>query len=173
MCEEVEMILAGDIGGTKTHLALYDWTTERVEPMRLETFQSTDFTSLEEMLAEFLVPAKPPTPIDDIKQAKDENEVLATEPKPEESIKIDAACFGVAGPVIGNRSHTTNLPWYVEGAALAARFDIPDVRLLNDLEWDEVSAHAYRGRPHRFRPQQRPRNRTATARSRAILARQL
>jgi glucokinase len=128
------MILAGDIGGTKTHLALYDWTTARVEPMRLETFHSADYTSLEEILAEFLVPAKPPTPIDDIKQAKDENEVFATAPKPEESIKIDAACFGVAGPVIGNRSHTTNLPWYVEGAALAARFHIPHIRLLNDLE---------------------------------------
>jgi glucokinase len=128
------MILAGDIGGTKTHVALFEWRTERVEPIRLETFHSADYASLEEMLAEFLVPPNTSTTIDEIKQANDENEVVAAEPKPAESVKIDAACFGVAGPVIGNRSHTTNLPWYVEGAALAARFDIPHVQLLNDLE---------------------------------------
>jgi glucokinase len=128
------MILAGDIGGTKTNLALFEWKTERVEPMRLVTFHSTDYTSLEEMLAEFLVPPKPSTPIDDLKQVKDESEVSPAEPKPQEPVKIDAACFGVAGPVIENHSHTTNLPWIIDGAALAARFDIPHVRLLNDLE---------------------------------------
>ena len=128
------MILAGDIGGTKTHLALFDWTVERVEPMRLETFHSADYTSLEEMLAEFLVPPKPPTPIDDSKQANDESDVSPGEPKPQGPVKIDAACFGVAGPVIENHSRTTNLPWIIDGARLASRFDIPHVRLLNDLE---------------------------------------
>jgi glucokinase len=128
------MILAGDIGGTKTDLALLEWKTERVEPMRLETFHSADYTSLEEMLAEFLVPPKPSTAIDDLTQAKDESDVSPAEPQPQEPVKIEAACFGVAGPVIENRSHTTNLPWIIDGAALAARFDIPHVRLLNDLE---------------------------------------
>jgi glucokinase len=47
---------------------------------------------------------------------------------------VTAACFGVAGPVIQNHSRTTNLPWVVDGAALAKRFDIPAVQLLNDLE---------------------------------------
>jgi glucokinase len=102
--------------------------------MRLETFHSADYTSLEEMLAEFLAPPKPSTPIDDIRQAKDESEVSPAEPQSQEPVKIDAACFGVAGPVIENRSHTTNLPWIIDGAALATRFDIPHVRLLNDLE---------------------------------------
>jgi glucokinase len=128
------MILAGDIGGTKTDLALFEWKTERVEPMRLETFHSADYSSLEEMLAEFLVPPKPLTAIDDLTQAKDESDVSPAEPKSQEPVKIEAACFGVAGPVIENRSHTTNLPWIIDGAALAARFDIPHVRLLNDLE---------------------------------------
>lgn len=128
------MILAGDIGGTKTHLALYDWTTERVEPTRMETFHSADYASLEEMLADFLVPPKPSTTVDDSKQAKDEREASPAQSKPQQPVKIDAACFGVAGPVIDNRSHTTNLPWIIDGAALAARFDIPYVRLLNDLE---------------------------------------
>ena len=128
------MILAGDIGGTKTHLALFDWTTERVDPVRLETFHSADYRSLDEMHAEFLVPPQPPTPIDDLKQAKDGGEELPAESKVNEAITINAACFGVAGPVIQNLSHTTNLPWVVDGAALAKRFEIPHVRLLNDLE---------------------------------------
>lgn len=128
------MILAGDIGGTKTHLALFDWATERVEPIRLETFHSADYAALDEMLAEFLVPPQPPTPIDDLDQTKDESEELSAESKPGNAVTIDAACFGVAGPVIQNHSRTTNLPWVVDGAALAKRFDIPHVRLLNDLE---------------------------------------
>ncbi len=52
----------------------------------------------------------------------------------EKTQKIDAACFGIAGPVIQNRCQTTNLPWIVDGAILAKQFDIPTVRLLNDLE---------------------------------------
>ena len=64
------MIVAGDIGGTKTHLALFDWNKDRVDPVRLETFQSADYTSLEDMLTEFLVPPKPPTPIDEFATEK-------------------------------------------------------------------------------------------------------
>lgn len=128
------MILAGDIGGTKTHLALFDWTTERVDPLRLETFHSADYTSLEDMLEEFLVPPKPPTAIDELEQAPQENTAPPADLKPKEPVKIEAACFGVAGPVIQNHSRTTNLPWIVDGAAIAKRFDIPHVRLLNDLE---------------------------------------
>jgi glucokinase len=128
------MIIAGDIGGTKTHLALFDWRKERVDPIRLESFHSADYTSLEDMLAEFLVPAKPPTPIDEFTTEKSD----AAEPEPgrpeEEPPKIDAACFGIAGPVIQNHSQTTNLPWVVDGATLAKHFDIPRVKLLNDLE---------------------------------------
>ncbi len=96
------MIVAGDIGGTKTHLALFDWSKERVDPVRLESFHSADYTSLEDMLTEFLVPPKPPTPIDEFATEKSD----AAEPEPERSAgkppKIDAACFGVAGPVIQN-----------------------------------------------------------------------
>lgn len=128
------MILAGDIGGTKTHLALFDWTRERVDPVRLETFHSADYPSLEEMLAEFLVPPKPPTPLDNIEPEHIPGGEPAGEPPPDESLKIQAACFGVAGPVIQNHSKTTNLPWVVDGQGLAKQFDIPRVQLLNDLE---------------------------------------
>jgi glucokinase len=128
------MILAGDIGGTKTNLALYDWPTERVEPVRLETFHSADYKSLEEILEEFLTPPKPPMLLDDIDVAVSSEEETESEKVPAEPIKLTAACFGVAGPVIENHSQTTNLPWVVDGAAIAKRFDIPRVQLLNDLE---------------------------------------
>ncbi len=128
------MILAGDIGGTKTNLALYDWPTERVEPVRVETFHSADYKSLEEILEEFLTPPKPPTLLDEIDAAPSEPDETAGESLPEEPVKLTAACFGVAGPVIENHAQTTNLPWVVDGAAIAKRFAIPRVQLLNDLE---------------------------------------
>src|SRR5262249_52836956 len=129
--QEALMILAGDIGGTKTHLALFDWTTERVEPVRLETFHSGDYASLDEMVAEFLIPPPPPTPVGGLEQTKEEGKELTGESQPAEPVKIDAACFGVAGPVIQNHCRTTNLPWEVDGTELAKRFEILHVRLLN------------------------------------------
>jgi glucokinase len=127
------MILAGDIGATKTHLALYEWTTERIDPLRLETFHSADYASLDEMLAEFLSPPKPPLAVDQLDQASQEGTSPSSD-APAEPLTLEAACFGVAGPVFENHSRTTNLPWVVDGPALAKQFDIPNVRLLNDLE---------------------------------------
>ncbi len=126
------MILAGDIGGTKTNLALYDWITDRAEPVRLETFHSADYTSLEDILKEFLSPPKPPTPLDELDDAPSADE--EEQAPPPEPATLTAACFGVAGPVIENRCHTTNLPWVVDGQTIAKDFDIPRVQLLNDLE---------------------------------------
>ena len=119
------MILAGDIGGTKTTLALFDWKIERVDPVREQTFASADYKALGEIIEEFLLPAVEP------KQDEDAGEAP---PEPEKPPSIDAACFGIAGPVIENTSKTTNLPWVVDGADLSKRFSIPQVRLLNDLE---------------------------------------
>jgi glucokinase len=126
------MILAGDIGGTKTNLALYEWATDRTEPIRLESFPSADYTALEDILQDFL--SGPPAPT-----APAESEAAAsgadhTVTQPAGPPALTAACFGIAGPVIDNRSHTTNLPWVVDGARIAERFGIPRVRLLNDLE---------------------------------------
>ena len=126
------VILAGDIGGTKTNLALYDWNIERTDPVRLESFPSRDFTSLEEILEEFLhAPSTSSAP-----ETSEAVESTSTDDgvTPTESLHIQAACFGIAGPVIDNRSHTTNLPWTVDGASISKQFAIPLVRLLNDLE---------------------------------------
>ncbi|MCS6289668.1 MAG: glucokinase [Nitrospira sp.] len=132
------MILAGDIGGTKTNLALYDWTTERVEPVREDSFHSADYKTLEEIIEEFLSAPLPKPPAEDEPgsepvEAPAEGTTEAPELLPE-PITLTAACFGVAGPVIDNRCRTTNLPWLIDGTTLAERFAIPQVRLLNDLE---------------------------------------
>src|SRR2546429_5673222 len=129
------MILAGDIGGTKTNLALFDWKTERVEPAREQTFASADFGSLEDVLVRFLNP--PVQELATVPPDKSSSEPSVS-PSTDEPARIEAACFGVAGPVIENRSRTTNLPWVVDGAELAKRFQLPTVRLLNDVE---VKAH--------------------------------
>ena len=126
------MILAGDIGGTKTNLALYEWATERTEPIRRESFHSRDYTSLEDILQEFLEPPTPPTVLDGAATAESG---LAQETKQStERITLAAACLGIAGPVIDNHSQTTNLPWVVDGANIAKQFNSPRVQLLNDLE---------------------------------------
>lgn len=127
------MILAGDIGGTKTILALFDWKHERVEPMRERTFASADFESLEEVIDEFLKPLETPTPAPTDDEPTPEA-AESTSPTQEGPPVIETACFGVAGPIIENRCKTTNLPWVVDGAALATHLKAGQVRLLNDLE---------------------------------------
>ncbi|MBD0305181.1 MAG: glucokinase [Nitrospiraceae bacterium] len=125
------MILAGDIGGTKTHLALFDWKDQRVNPECQRTFHSGDYQSLEDVLSEFLTaPAEPAVEA----QSEEDGPTPESNPIEKEPLKIDAACFGVAGPVIENRVRTTNLPWFIDGQELAKRFEIRSVQLLNDLE---------------------------------------
>lgn len=101
------MILAGDIGGTKTVLALVSREAGVKRPLKEETFASTQHDSLETIVGQFLlgVAAKP-----------------------------TVATFGVAGPVIGGQAHTTNLPWVIDAEAIGRSFDIPTVHLLNDLQ---------------------------------------
>ena len=127
------MILAGDIGGTKTNLALYDWTTERVEPLRLESFHSADYTSLEDIVAEFLTAPSASSNHGSPEPEQGTDGEKGDRPS-SEPVQLAAACFGIAGPVIDNHSHTTNLPWVVDGPTIAKQFGIPRVQLLNDLE---------------------------------------
>src|SRR5690348_7711126 len=108
------MILAGDIGGTKTRLALFDWKDERVDAQTEQVYISTDYKSFEDILSEFLNPPQP----EPAEAVEAEDEPLPEVP-PNQPLKIDAACIGVAGPVIENRCQTTNLPWLVDGHALA------------------------------------------------------
>src|SRR2546422_10867136 len=99
------MILAGDIGGTKTNLALFDWKTERVEPAREQTFARADFGSLEDVLVRFLNP--PVQELATVPPDKSSSEP-ADSLSPDEPPRIEAGCFVVARPVSENRSSTTD-----------------------------------------------------------------
>ena len=103
------LILAGDVGGTKTWLGLF--TLDGPRPSLLETrhYPTLEFDALTPMVARFL------------------DRTGATG-------QIAAACFGVAGPVRANVSTLTNVPWEVDGAEIGSRLGIATVRLLNDLE---------------------------------------
>src|SRR5690349_18643479 len=104
------MVLAGDIGGTKTLLGLFDERPTRPRPVVVREFPTLDFTDLSAMIATFAA----------------DHEV--------NGISVDVACFGVAGPVIGNTAELTNVPWKIDGSVVSHRFGIRRVALLNDLQ---------------------------------------
>ncbi|MGA2351063.1 MAG: glucokinase [Terracidiphilus sp.] len=99
------MILAGDVGGTKVHLALYDFIDGKLEYSREERFAAKDYSGLEEIVKEFLG-----------------------------ANKVTAACFGVPGPVRNGRLRLTNLPWTLDSRELSISLAINHVFLINDLE---------------------------------------
>lgn len=102
------MILAGDIGGSKSLLALFENGRPLVE-LRLA---SREFADFEALLARFLDEARG---------------AFGATPRPE------AACFGVAGRTEERSARLTHLPWTLEAAAIAARFGLARVRLVNDF----------------------------------------
>ena len=101
------MFLAGDIGGTKTNLAIYAYHDERLSVLQSASYLSQGHATLEEIVRLFLGPLVG---------------------------KVQHACFGVAGPVQGGVVQVTNLPWIVDAADLQARLGFTKVSLLNDLE---------------------------------------
>jgi glucokinase len=106
------MLLAGDIGGTKTTLAIYAPEQGLRAPLATAKFPSAKYPSLEAIVRVFLAQA-PHT--------------------------IDRACFGVAGPVVEGHATITNLSWEISEATLCQELGVRFVRLLNDLE---AIAHA-------------------------------
>jgi glucokinase len=99
------MILAGDVGGTKVHLALFDFTDGDLKHTRDQIYPAKEYAGLEEIVKEFVV----------------------TE-------KVTAACFGVPGPVRDGRLRLTNLPWTLDSRELARDLSIDYVFLINDLQ---------------------------------------
>jgi glucokinase len=98
------MILAGDIGGTHTRLALFD--ADPHEPLALTVYPSRKHAGLEEIVAAFLA---------------------------EHPADLDCACFDVAGLVRNGRVKTTNLPWTVDARHVADTIGLPSIELVNDL----------------------------------------
>jgi glucokinase len=103
------MILAGDIGGTKTLIGLFEFDTRRPVAVDVRSFPTTDYPALAAIIEAFY---------------------LTQRSRP----SITAAAFGVAGPVINQTAQMTNVAWRVDAAELVASFKFPNVRLLNDLE---------------------------------------
>jgi len=99
-------VLAGDIGGTKTTVALVEVSSRSLSVARAQTYPSASFASLEEILARFLRRQR-------------------SRPR--------AAAFGVAGPVRVDRAKVTKLPWTIDARLLSAAAHIPRVRVVNDF----------------------------------------
>jgi glucokinase len=102
------MILAGDVGGTKVHLALYGFEHRELVHVRDERFPAHEYSGLQEIVQHFLAESGNP--------------------------EITAACFGVPGPVRGGRLRLTNLPWVLDARELSAGLNITHLFLINDLE---------------------------------------
>lgn len=103
------MLLAGDIGGTKTNLALFDNKEDLHSPLHEAKFPSTDYATLAALVHDFL-------------SQRDLTD-----------ISIERAVFGVAGPVVAGKAKATNLPWHIDERQLEQALNIPAVTLLNDL----------------------------------------
>jgi glucokinase len=101
------MLLAGDIGGTKTHLGIFSTEKGLRSPLVEAEFASLRYPNLESIIREFL------------------NRVNLT---------ARLAVFGVAGPVVGGQARITNLPWVIDEKELGQSLNISSVRLINDLE---------------------------------------
>jgi len=100
------ILLAGDIGGTKTDLALFSSEAGPRAPLAEATFPSARYLSLEALVSEFLAQVEVP---------------------------VDRASFAVAGPVVAGEARVTNLPWLMQETQLAEALNVSSVRLLNDL----------------------------------------
>jgi glucokinase len=101
------MLIAGDIGGTKTLLALFTREAGPRNPVARAEFVSADYPSLDAIVRSFMLQTKRP---------------------------VEFACFDVAGPVIGGRAHLTNLPWVLDEGAMQQTLGLQRVTLLNDLK---------------------------------------
>src|SRR6266536_1266617 len=98
------MLLAGDIGGTKTVLAVFSSEAGPHTPLAEATFPSSRYGRLEAIVREFLE---------------------------QSTWQIDRACFGVAGPVVAGTAQITNLPWEMNETSLKDSFGWASARLLN------------------------------------------
>ncbi|MBI1852218.1 MAG: glucokinase [Planctomycetes bacterium] len=101
------MILAGDIGGTKTNLSVFELVGGKLKAAEHATFKSSEHGSLDEIVAKFVAA---------------------------HHVRVERAGFGIAGPVKNGVCETTNLPWIVDSKKLARGLGVADVALINDLE---------------------------------------
>jgi len=108
------MIIAGDIGGTKTNLALFEEGEGNYTFTNLMKFPSQDYKDLKTIVLEYMKSCK-------------------------QASHVHTACFAIAGPVKDGVCKATNLPWIVDTAELSRALNIPNVYLINDLEANAYS----------------------------------
>ncbi|HXQ27184.1 MAG TPA: glucokinase [Candidatus Acidoferrales bacterium] len=101
------MILAGDVGGTKSNLGLFDVQQGALVRLADKRYPSREHRGLEEIVKDFVATT---------------------------GAKVTAASFGIAGPVVDYKVRAGNLPWIIDGATLASQLGLDRVRLMNDLE---------------------------------------
>jgi len=109
------VILAGDIGGTKCNLAVYDLKEKGYRKIVEQRYESGRYATFDEIIEKFLAESR---------------KVVQSAP----TLGIEAAGFGVAGPVLDRRVKATNLPWVVDAEVLSKQLATSHVVLLNDLE---------------------------------------
>jgi glucokinase len=114
---EMTMVLAADVGGTKTLLGVFERADRRPRPIRILSYPTTGFDSFIAILDAF---------------ARDMGH----------PIRVDAAAAGVAGPVVAGHAHLTNITWNISEEEMAAHLGIGRARLVNDLEALANSAEA-------------------------------
>ena len=99
------LVLAGDVGGTKTRLGLFQASAKGMRLLRARDFPSMAYSGLERVVEGFIAGRE----------------------------RIEAACFGVAGPVVEGTAVATNLPWKVSASSLKRFLSTPAVSVINDL----------------------------------------
>jgi len=104
-------VLAGDIGGTKTLLQIADIGPSVYKVVFEKTYNSSAYSNFLPLLREFIGNAES-----------------------HEELRLNSACFGIAGPVNKNIAKTTNLPWVIDAGDLSKEFGVPQVRLINDFQ---------------------------------------
>src|SRR5271166_5103592 len=107
MEENRAMILAGEIGATRTRLAAFEKEGSRLKIVVEKTYPSQQHSSLSEIISAFIKA---------------------------EGVGVYQACFGVAGPVRRGRSKISNLPWVIDSRDLAKQLKLDSVGMINDLE---------------------------------------
>jgi glucokinase len=101
------MILAGEIGATRTRLSAFETESNKLQQVVERTYPSQEQSGLSDIIANFIK---------------------------SEGVPVESACFGVAGPVKGGRSKISNLPWIIDARELAKQLKLSSVGLINDLE---------------------------------------
>jgi len=101
------MLLVGDMGGTKTVLAVFSPEHGSHEPLFETTYASAHYPNLEAIIQDYLEKVRQP---------------------------VERACFGVAGPIFDGKAHITNIAWEIDEASLKAKFGWEKVKLINDLQ---------------------------------------